>query len=78
MVTLETMYDEGMEPVSLLLPDGLKDTLVRKGFDFEWSFNPSIHDRFMETDRWEIYLGRGLDFISNGKTKRRNIFFVQK
>ncbi|MGO9570457.1 MAG: MIT C-terminal domain-containing protein [Desulfomonilaceae bacterium] len=78
-VALETLYDEGMEAVSRRLLDDLKDTLVGKGFDFSWSFNQSIHDRFIETERWEIYLGRGLDFISKeGKTKRCNIFFVQK
>lgn len=78
-VTLETMYDEGMEAFSKSVLDDLKAEMVGRGFDFKWSFDPSIHDRFIETERWEIYLGRGLDFISKeGKTKRCNIFFVQK
>ena len=77
-VKLETMYDEGMEAVGRKLLDDLKMEMVGKGFDFRWSFDQSIHDRFIETERWEIYLGRGLDFISHGKTKRCNIFFVQK
>lgn len=77
-VTLETRYEEGMEAGSRRLLDDLNAELVGKGFDFSWSFEPSIHDRFIETERWEIYLGRGLDFVSKGKTKRCNIFFVQK
>jgi hypothetical protein len=77
-VTLETMYDEGMEADSRRLLDDLKAELLGKGFDFSWSFDRTIHDRFIETERWEIYLGRGLDFVSEGKTKRCNIFFVQK
>ncbi len=78
-VELETMYDEGMEAASRRLLDDLKDVLVGKGFDFKWILNPLIdHDRFIETERWEIYLGRGLDFIFQGRTKRCNIFFVQK
>jgi hypothetical protein len=77
-VTLETMYDEGMDAASRELLDQLKDELTGKGFDFSWRFDPSVHDRCIETEKWEIYLGRGLDFISNGKTKRCNIFFVQK
>lgn len=78
-VTLETMYEEWMEDASRRLLNDLKAELVGKGFDFSWRFDPSIHDRLIETERWEIYLGRGLDFISKeGKTKRCNIFFVQK
>jgi hypothetical protein len=77
-VQLLTMHDEGMEANSRRLLDDLKDELLRQGFEFNWAFDPSIHDRLIETERWEIYLGRGLDFISKGKTKKCNIFFVQK
>jgi hypothetical protein len=76
--TLETMYEERMEDASRRLLNELKAELLGKGFDFNWKFDPSFHDRLIETEKWEIYLGRGLDFISNGKTKRCNIFFVQK
>jgi hypothetical protein len=27
-----------------------------------YAFDPQIHDRFIETEQWQIILGRGLDF----------------
>ncbi len=77
-VKLVTMYDVGREAECRELLDRLRTELVATGFDFEWEFDPSIHDRLIETERWEIYLGRGLDFISNGRTKKCNVFFVQR
>jgi ATP-dependent Lon protease len=41
--------------------DALRERLVRKGIRFTYAFDPQIHDRFIETDQWQIILGRGLD-----------------
>jgi hypothetical protein len=37
-------------------------SLERKGFAFSYQFDPEIHDRMIETEDWQIVLGRGLDF----------------
>jgi len=42
--------------------DSLKARLERKGFQFSYRFDPEIHDRMIETEDWQIVLGRGLDF----------------
>ena len=42
--------------------NALKSRLDRKGFQFTYRFAPDIHDRMMETENWQIVLGRGLDF----------------
>jgi hypothetical protein len=42
--------------------DALKARLERKGFLFAYRFDPEIHDRMIETENWQIVLGRGLDF----------------
>ena len=42
--------------------DALRTRLERKGFLFGYRFNPEIHDRLIETENWQIVLGRGLDF----------------
>ena len=42
--------------------DALRERLVHKGIRFTYAFDPQIHDRFIETDQWQIILGRGLDF----------------
>jgi hypothetical protein len=42
--------------------DALKTRLERKGFLFTYRFDPEIHDRMIETENWQIVLGRGLDF----------------
>ena len=77
-VKLITMYGDGWETECRDLLNRLKSDLGAKGFSFEWEFNSSIHDRLIETEKWEIHLGRGLDFIVSGRTKKCNIFFVQK
>jgi hypothetical protein len=41
--------------------DALRERLVRKGIRFTYAFDPQIHDRFIETNQWQIILGRGLD-----------------
>jgi hypothetical protein len=42
--------------------ESLKARLERKGFQFAYRFDPDIHDRVIETENWQIVLGRGLDF----------------
>jgi ATP-dependent helicase YprA (DUF1998 family) len=42
--------------------DALKSRLERKGFQFAYRFDPEMHDRMIETENWQIVLGRGLDF----------------
>jgi ATP-dependent Lon protease len=42
--------------------DALKERLVRKGIRFTYAFDPQMHDRCIETEQWQIILGRGLDF----------------
>ncbi|MCZ2155718.1 MAG: DEAD/DEAH box helicase [Bryobacterales bacterium] len=42
--------------------ESLKARLERKGFQFAYRFDPEIHDRVIETENWQIVLGRGLDF----------------
>lgn len=42
--------------------DALKVRVERKGFVFSYRFDPEIHDRMIETEVWQIVLGRGLDF----------------
>jgi hypothetical protein len=45
---------------------------------FRVSFD-ARHDRWIETENWEIHLGRGLDFLdSNGRGKECNIFYIRK
>jgi hypothetical protein len=42
--------------------EALTSRLQRKGFLFSYRFDPEIHDRMIETENWQIVLGRGLDF----------------
>ncbi len=35
--------------------------IAEMGIYFTYSFDPKIHDRFIETDEWQIILGRDLD-----------------
>src|SRR5260370_5215577 len=42
--------------------DALKARLERRGFQFSYRFDPESHDRMIETENWQIVLGRGLDF----------------
>lgn len=42
--------------------DALQERLTHKGIKFSYAFDPQIHDRFIETEQWQIILGRGLDF----------------
>jgi len=79
-VELVTMYERddryglSTEARSRERLDALAAHLKRKGFTFSYRFDPQIHDRFIETDDWQIVLGRGLDFYhppEPGQTVRR-------
>jgi ATP-dependent Lon protease len=67
-VELVTMYEKNdryslsEEVRSRERLDALKTRLGRKGFLFGYRFDPEIHDRMIETENWQIVLGRGLDF----------------
>ncbi|HCS35161.1 MAG TPA: hypothetical protein DIW48_00355 [Sphaerochaeta sp.] len=42
----------------------LKKGLSSDDIEFEFSFDPNLHDRWIETDTgWRIMLGRGLDIF---------------
>jgi hypothetical protein len=43
--------------------DDLQARLKSRGMSFSYEFDPKQHDRFLETEQWEIVLGRGLDFL---------------
>ena len=67
-VELVTMYEkndsfgiseEGRARARL---EALKARLEKKGMQFTYSFDPHLHDRLIETENWQIILGRGLDF----------------
>jgi hypothetical protein len=69
--------------------DALKERLANKGITFTYSFDPHIHDRYIETEAWQIILGRGLDiyyppepggaFSEQGRlAKKCRIVFIPK
>jgi hypothetical protein len=68
VVELVTMYEKNArygvseESRARARLDALKERLEKKGILFSYSFDPHIHDRFVETEDWQIILGRGLDF----------------
>lgn len=79
-VELVTMYERNdryglsEEPRSRERLDALKVRLERKGFLFAYRFDSEIHDRMIETENWQIVLGRGLDFYyppEQGQAARR-------
>jgi ATP-dependent Lon protease len=42
----------------------LKSSLLQDRIDFSYSFDRSLHDRWIETDTgWRLILGRGLDMF---------------
>ena len=42
----------------------IKESLINVDITFTWSFDESIHDRYVTTDTgWKIILGRGLDIF---------------
>jgi hypothetical protein len=58
--------------------DALKERLVRKGITFTYTFDPQIHDRFIETEQWQIILGRGLDFYYPPEPGRAHLSQVRR
>ncbi|MBW1716033.1 MAG: DEAD/DEAH box helicase [Deltaproteobacteria bacterium] len=92
-VELITMYEKNdrfdlsEETRSRQRLDALKKRLSEKGIEFSYSFDPQIHDRLIETDRWQIILGRGLDFYyppepgrirETKRAKKCRIIFLSK
>ncbi len=41
----------------------LRDYWAGEDLQLTFSFDPTIHDRFIETEKWHIILGRGLDIF---------------
>jgi ATP-dependent helicase YprA (DUF1998 family) len=65
--------------------DALKQRLARKRIQLSYSFDPQVHDRLIETDDWQILLGRGLDMYypperdgTDRRAKHCRIIFVPK
>jgi hypothetical protein len=92
-VDLVTMYDKNdryglsEERASRQRLDALRERLGRSGVNFSYSFDPQIHDRLIETDDWQIILGRGLDMYypperpgaaQERRAKHCRIIYVQK
>jgi len=79
-VELITMYDEnarysysGEADVRQRLDD-LQRRLAAHGIVLTYSFDPTLHDRQIETADWRIVLGRGLDIfhpLEPGQSQRR-------
>ena len=47
----------------------IKNELLKNNINFDYEFNPNIHDRSIETDTgWKIKPGRGLDFFQKPDT----------
>jgi hypothetical protein len=44
--------------------DDVTARLRERGFEFSYKFDENIHDRIIETDKWQIILGRGLDLYA--------------
>jgi ATP-dependent Lon protease len=87
-VELVTMYESqsqyglSEESISRQRLDGLQQRLARRNINVTYSFDPALHDRWVETDKWQIILGRGLDFYyppkpgQPGKTRGTKKFRV--
>lgn len=54
-------YGLSEEAISRQRLDALKQRLARKGIQFSYGFDRQTHDRLIDTDDWQILLGRGLD-----------------
>jgi ATP-dependent helicase YprA (DUF1998 family) len=66
-VNLVTMYEKNdryglsQKNASQRRLDALKRNVAARGINLDYAFDDKIHDRMIETDQWEIILGRGLD-----------------
>jgi hypothetical protein len=90
-VELVTMYEQNEryglseEARSTARLDALKLRLDRRGFVLSYRFDNQIHDRMIETNNWQIVLGRGLDFFyppdpgqKSRRAKRCRIIYIPK
>jgi ATP-dependent Lon protease len=67
---LVTAYDEEVEVELKEKLGELKTGLSRDMIDFSYSFDNSLHDRWIEADNgWKIILGRGLDIFQKPDDK---------
>ena len=67
LVTATDQYHE--DEITTILTD-LKKGLSRDDIEFDFSFDPNLHDRWIETDTgWRIILGRGLDIFQKPDDK---------
>ncbi|NCC31618.1 MAG: hypothetical protein EOM24_06265, partial [Chloroflexia bacterium] len=90
-VELVTMYDEngqysysGEAEVRQRL-DELKRKLATRGVTLTYTFDPTLHDRQIETADWRIVLGRGLDIFhppepsqSQRRAKQCRVIYLRK
>jgi ATP-dependent helicase YprA (DUF1998 family) len=93
-VELITMYEKNdrygtsEEQKSRQRLEALKQRQEHKGITLSYSFDPQIHDRLIETEQWQIILGRGLDifyppdttasFSQMRRTKASHIIYINK
>jgi ATP-dependent Lon protease len=69
-VSLVTTTDQFHEDEITNTLSELKQGLSRDDIDFEFTFDPNLHDRWIETDTgWRITLGRGLDIFQKPEDK---------
>ncbi|NQT60366.1 MAG: BREX system Lon protease-like protein BrxL [Bacteroidetes bacterium] len=67
LITSTDQFHEG--GITSILTE-LKTGLSRDDIEFEFSFDPNLHDRWIETDTgWRIILGRGLDIFQKPDDK---------
>lgn len=68
-VELVTMYEQDIrfnisqEHQSRQKLEDLAQRLANKKIELLYTFDPHIHDRYIETEHWQIILGRGLDIF---------------
>jgi ATP-dependent Lon protease len=69
-VSLVTTTDQFHEDEITNTLSELKQGLSRDDIDFEFTFDPNLHDRWIETNTgWRITLGRGLDIFQKPEDK---------
>ena len=58
-----TMYDDNRQLWSRQQLDSIRQRFFEKGVRVTYHFDPVQHDRFLETDKHYVILGRGLDLF---------------
>lgn len=58
-----TMYDDNHQQRSRQQLDNIRQRYFEKGVRVTYRFDPVQHDRFLETDKHYVILGRGLDLF---------------